>query len=266
MRLWALPVALLTLAGCVSHAAPRRHQPGEEPTEPPGHSAVVLAPADLARRLAAMQSDWPRRWNPGCARLKCVALTFDDGPGRYTGQLLDLLARRGVRATFFVVGERVAADRDGHTVRRIAAEGHELGNHTWDHSSLTALPRHEVTRQLVHTDDLVRQLTGVRMRVMRPPYGATDARVAAESRREGLAQILWNVDTYDWRDRKPVKVAKRAAHARPGSIILMHDIHPSTVKAVPTVLDRLAARGFTFVTVSELYSHPPAPGRTYARF
>jgi peptidoglycan/xylan/chitin deacetylase (PgdA/CDA1 family) len=242
MRVWALPVVLLALAGCVSHATP---------LDEPGHPvlpAVLPPPVPAARDV-------------DCGLLKCVALTFDDGPGPYTARLLDLLRQRAVRATFFVVGEMV--DRHGETVRRIAADGHELGNHSWSHLALTGLPRRAVERQLTHTGHLVRRLTGVRMRVMRPPYGSTDARVAAETRREGLAQILWNVDTFDWRDHRPAKVAARAAHARPGSIVLMHDIHRSTVEAVPAVLDRLAAKGFTFVTVSELYGKGPVPGRTY---
>ncbi|MFI7609878.1 polysaccharide deacetylase family protein [Nonomuraea terrae] len=254
MRVWALPVALLALAGCVSHAPPRRE---------PGHSILPAAlPAGLPTGAPAGRPV-PAGRDVDCGLLKCVALTFDDGPSRHTGGLLDLLRQRAVRATFFVVGEMVAADRHGETVRRIAADGHELGNHSWSHLSLTGLPRRAVKRQLTHTEHLVRQLTGVRMRVMRPPYGSTDARVAAETRREGLAQILWNVDTFDWRDHEPAKVAARAAHARPGSIILMHDIHRSTVEAVPAVLDRLAAKGFTFVTVSELYGNGPVPGRTY---
>jgi peptidoglycan-N-acetylglucosamine deacetylase len=101
----------------------------------------------------------------------------------------------------------------------------------------------------------------VRMSVMRPPYGGTDERVAAATRRMGLAQILWHVDTLDWRDRVAKKVARRAGRARPGSIVLMHDTRRTTVDAVPEMLDTLAGKGYTFVTVSELYGKTPPPGK-----
>ncbi|HLU74189.1 MAG TPA: polysaccharide deacetylase family protein [Nonomuraea sp.] len=209
-----------------------------------------------------MQRDWPA---PDTSCDRCVALTFDDGPGRYTTRLLDALRARGARATFFVVGEMVAAPGGAARLRRIAREGHELGNHSWTHTQLTTLPRRLIARELQRTGDVVRYATGVRMHLMRPPYGSTDRRVAAESRRRGLAQILWNVDTYDWRDRVPKVVARRAARAKPGSVVLLHDIHRTTVKAVPRVLDALTRKGYRLVTVSELYGSAPEPGRRYRR-
>ncbi|MCK2212687.1 polysaccharide deacetylase family protein [Actinomadura sp. ATCC 31491] len=261
MRVWALPLALLALVACVTQSVAHRHAATAPPTVP--MRAAAVDPAQLARRLAAIQPGWPRSRRFDCGRVKCVALTFDDGPGEHTGRLLDLLKQRDVRATFFVIGQMVAADKGGHTVRRIVQEGHEIGNHSWSHPALAGLSDEGVHRELQHTQDIVRRLTGVRMRVMRPPYGSTDAHVARETRREGLAQILWNVDTLDWRDRVPAKVIRRAATATPGSIVLMHDIHPTTVQAVPRVLDALGGKGFTFVTISELYGRPPVPGRMY---
>nr|WP_240197402.1 polysaccharide deacetylase family protein [Nonomuraea lactucae] len=225
---------------------------------PPG---AAVDPALLARRLAAMQPSWPAR-AIDCRRQKCVALTFDDGPGEHTGRLLELLRVRQARATFFVVGQMVAADRAGIT-RRIAAEGHEIGNHTWSHPALTTVPLDRLRRELRHTSRLVHGMTGVWMRIMRPPYGATDDRVARETRGEGLAQILWDVDTLDWRHRDPAAVVRLAGGARPGSIVLMHDIHRSTVEAMPRVLDRLSRKGYRLVTVSQLYGRTPEPGRVY---
>ncbi|MEO3870563.1 polysaccharide deacetylase family protein [Nonomuraea sp. B12E4] len=256
MRIWALPLVLLALGGCVT-------QPEQDDGPVVPFKPFVLDPPALARRLASIQPGWPRSRRFDCARIKCVALTFDDGPGRYTGKLLDLLRKRDVRATFFVVGQMVAEDRGGRITRRIAEEGHELGNHSWSHPSLPGLPQEQVRRQLQRTQDIVQRLTGVRMRMMRPPYGATDDKVAAESRHAGLAQILWNVDTLDWLDRVASTVTKRAIKATPGSIILLHDIHGSTVDAVPETLDVLSKKGFTFVTVSELYGRRPEPGRMY---
>lgn len=221
-----------------------------------------IDPLALAKKLIAIQPDWPTTRKIDCKRAKCVALTFDDGPGKYTGKLLDMLSKHRVRATFFLVGEMVE-ENGRHTLPRMVADGHELGNHTWSHAQLTALSTDGVRRELQRTQDLVERLTGVRMRVMRPPYGSTDGRVAAETRHEKLAQILWNVDTLDWRDRVRSIVAKRACDAKPGSIVLMHDIHSSTVDAVPHILDTLLDKGYTFVTISELYGSTPAPGRKY---
>ncbi|MER6947132.1 polysaccharide deacetylase family protein [Nonomuraea sp. NPDC000554] len=221
-----------------------------------------IDPGVLARRLVAIQPSWPSQ-HVNCRRVKCVALTFDDGPGDYTDHLLDLLKARHVRATFFVVGQMVAADKK-HLVRRIFRDGHELGNHSWSHPQLTAVPDGVLRRQLRFTQRLVRQLTGVRMQIMRPPYGSTDSRVADEARRDGLAQILWSVDTLDWQDHVPAIVARRATTARSGAIVLMHDIHRTTVEAVPKILDTFTKKGFTFVTVSELFNHPLVPGRRYS--
>ncbi|HEX4815551.1 MAG TPA: polysaccharide deacetylase family protein [Nonomuraea sp.] len=263
MRVCVWPLALLALAGCVTHPMPH-HQPDTSPANSPDASVrpTTIDPERVAQRLASAQSGWPRDRAHDCTRIKCVALTFDDGPSRYTGRLLDLLGRRDVRATFFVVGQMVAAEPDGRTVRRIVGEGHELGNHTWSHPMLTALSPEQLTHELAHTENVVRRLTGVRMQVMRPPFGATDKRVAAASRHAGLAQILWHVDTLDWRDRVPEKVARRAGRAAPGSIILMHDTHRSTVRAVPEIIGTLARKGYAFVTVSELVGRTPVPGAT----
>ncbi|TMR25480.1 polysaccharide deacetylase family protein [Nonomuraea turkmeniaca] len=261
MRVWALPLALLALVACVTYSVAYRRS-AEAPVIAPMRPASI-DPVALAKRLASMQAGWPKSRKFDCARIKCVALTFDDGPGEYTGRLLDLLSQRDVRATFFVIGQMVAADKGGFITRRIVDDGHEIGNHSWSHPPLAELSQEAVRRELRYTEDIVERVTGVRMRVMRPPYGSTDDAVAAETRREGLAQILWNVDTLDWRDRAAATVAKRAGEAKPGSIVLLHDIHRSTVDAVPAMLDTLARKGYTFVTVSELYGKTPLPGRTY---
>ncbi|GAA2661932.1 hypothetical protein GCM10010412_035250 [Nonomuraea recticatena] len=259
MRVWSALLALALVAGCTAHETVK------EPSAVPLNARIPaqFEPEVLAKLLAAVQPDWPRPTEPvDCTRSKCVALTFDDGPGDHTRRLLDLLDEREVKATFFVVGRMVAADRH-HNLRRMVEDGHELGNHSWSHAQLTALPMDGIRHELLRTQNLVEKITGVRMRVMRPPYGATDGRVAAETRRERLAQILWNVDTFDWRDRVPSMVARRAARATKGSIVLLHDIHRTTVQAVPHLIDTLAKRDYRFVTVSELYGGTPDPGRKY---
>ncbi|MEU0517060.1 polysaccharide deacetylase family protein [Streptosporangium sp. NPDC006007] len=283
MRLWSVPAALLLLVagGCASPVAltgsvvePMAAPSPAPPAVPPPATPSPFDPEELASKLTGIQPQWPKNSFPAapavrkldCRRIRCVALTFDDGPGPHTARLLDILARHQARATFFVIGQMVAEDR-GENLRRMVSEGHELGNHSWDHPPLTQLSEARLKYQLRSTQKIVKRLSGVRMTLMRPPYGSTDGRVAAETRREGLAQILWNVDTLDWRDRESSIVTQRATQAGPGSIVLMHDIHGTTVDAVPAILDQFARRGYAFVTLSELYGRARlTPGRRYTSY
>ncbi|GAA0418416.1 hypothetical protein Acor_19550 [Acrocarpospora corrugata] len=262
-------VLLMAVTGCstaiTGTAAPGAPAPRSIPALPP----PAVDPATLAQRLSAIQPGWPRPRYPvaphareiDCRRLKCVALTFDDGPGDETGQVLDALAQHGAKATFYIVGKMVTEKTAG-LLRRMVTEGHELGNHSWDHPSLPSLSSDGLKSQLVRTQHAVGQVTGVRMRTMRPPYGATNRSVAAMTRRYGMAQIMWGLDTLDWRDRNSDLVAKRCQKAKEGDVILMHDIHASTVRAVPMLLDMLDAKGFTYVTVTELFGRL-TPGQEY---
>ncbi|MDH2427578.1 polysaccharide deacetylase family protein [Sphaerisporangium sp. TRM90804] len=228
-------------------------------------------PRMLVLRVTAAQPEWPGtrplvappRRAIRCEQVKCVALTFDDGPYDHTGAVLDTLARYGARATFFVVGQMVTP-QSTHYLRRMVSEGHEIGNHSWDHPALPSLAGDGVRDQLGRTQRAVRAATGVTMRLFRPPYGATDGKVAEQAARAGLAQIMWDVDTMDWRDRDTSLVTRRASAAGSGSVVLMHDIHKTTADAVPGLLRDLAARGYAFVTVSELYGADLVPGRSYA--
>lgn len=203
---------------------------------------------------------------PDCAVLACVALTFDDGPGPETGRLLDLLAERGVHATFFVLGGNANAHPD--LVAREVAEGHVVGNHTWGHPQLTNLADADVDSEVVRTRDAVTAITGYTPTLVRPPYGAADARVMGRLGALGSPAILWNIDTEDWRNKDVGITTQRAVEGvTPGSIILMHDIHPTTIDAVPGIVDALRAQGFTLVTVPELFGdQPPGPGtRAFSR-
>ncbi|WP_236700404.1 polysaccharide deacetylase family protein [Allosalinactinospora lopnorensis] len=202
--------------------------------------------------------------DPDCstAESKCIALTFDDGPGKRTSELLDALDEYEAKATFFVTGEEPLREYP-EVVQREYAEGHELANHTMVHPDLTTVSRAEVKNELTTLNALVRRDTGYTMNLMRPPYGASDDTVSEVSEEMGLAQIMWSIDTYDWRDRDPDKVAKRVMKdAEPGSIVLMHDIHGSTIDAVPTILEKLDEKGYTMVTVSQLLGETE-PGESY---
>lgn len=215
----------------------------------------VAGAASLAPVLAAINGATAEQARPvDCRRAKCVTLTFDDGPGKYTDALLRHLAAYRARATFFVVGQNVAASPD--VVRRTYAAGHEIGSHTWSHPDLTKLSAVRVRSQLARTDQAIKAAIGVRPKLVRPPYGAFNATVRHQTRRP---MVMWSLDTLDWRSRDSAKVARKALRSvRPGSVILFHDIHPSTVRAMPRVLRGLSKRGYRFVTVSQLYGgHPP---------
>src|SRR2546428_508654 len=199
-----------------------------------------------------------------------IALTFDDGPSAtLTPKLLDLLAAHHIKATFFVIGENVAEHPE--IVSRAAREGHEIGNHSWSHPNLAKMSQESVRSQLQRTDDAIKSATGTRPTLLRPPYGSITDREKRWIHDEfGYRIILWDVDPYDWKRPGPAVVRNRILkETQPGSIVLSHDIHPGTIEAMPSTFDALEARGFKFVTVSELIrmaapqaSHPsPQPGR-----
>ncbi|MFI7228072.1 polysaccharide deacetylase family protein [Nonomuraea angiospora] len=216
-------------------------------------AAATGAPGVVAMSAPGDRTQARPRPRVDCRHVKCVALTFDDGPGPYTDTLLAYLAAYHARATFFVVGGNVVTYP--RVLRRTVAAGHEIGNHTWSHPDLTRLSPARVRSQLGRTDQAIRAVTGVVPRLVRPPYGALNATVR---RQTGRPMVLWSVDTLDWRYRSSATVARRALRAvRPGSVILFHDIHPTTVRAIPRVLRKLAGRGYRFVTVSELFGGRP---------
>ncbi|WP_170070214.1 polysaccharide deacetylase family protein [Knoellia remsis] len=198
-----------------------------------------------------------------CSTVKCVAITYDDGPGPHTAKLLDTLKRLDARATFFVLGQQVEAYPE--VVKRARSEGHEVGNHSYDHKDLTRLSAQTMTKQWTSTNRAITSATGSAPTLGRPPYGAVNGAVKSAATENGLALVLWDVDTLDWKNRDSSKVAKTAvSQAKPGSIILMHDIHPTTVAAAEDVVTGLRKRGFTLVTVSDLLDDPK-PGKTYSR-
>ncbi len=195
-----------------------------------------------------------------------VALTFDDGPSAaYTPQVLDILKKHGARATFFVLGQNAA--RNKGILARAVAEGHEIANHTYSHIKMTASGRQTITSELERTSAIIKEATGYYPTTMRPPYGAINsALVDMVYNTYGMHAVLWDVDTRDWQHPGVAKVVERAVgKAQPGSIILLHDIHASTLAAVEQVVTGLQNRGFKLVTVSQLIemgrraAAPPSP-------
>ncbi len=186
-----------------------------------------------------------------CAEKRCVALTFDDGPGAYTTELVRMLESAGAPATFFMIGGQV--DASPTVARRVARGGFEIGSHTYSHPDLTRLSEAEIGDQLDRTTRALLRATGQRPTLLRPPYGARDKQVDHAAARAGLSEVLWDVDTLDWKHRKSSSVRRSVrTQVRRGSIVLMHDIHPTTVAAVPRIVTELRRSGYTLVTVSQL--------------
>lgn len=198
---------------------------------------------------------------PDCTVLKCLALTFDDGPSPLTDHLLTVLSTKHVAATFFLLGNQVVTRPE--VVRRMNQLGFEIGNHTWDHPTLSQTDSAKVTSELARTQTAIANVIGRRPTIMRPPYGATSKRVDSLCAQQGLAVISWSTSPEDWNNHTTALVTnltlQRAAR---NAIILMHDTHQWTVDAIPNLIDQLRARGYTLVTVSQLLGTPKA-GHVY---
>jgi peptidoglycan/xylan/chitin deacetylase (PgdA/CDA1 family) len=182
-----------------------------------------------------------------------LAITFDDGPSqKLTPQLLDILKARGIKATFYVLGKNATAYPD--ILKRMVAEGHEIGNHSFNHLAFPKIGAVKVAEEVNQTNAAIQQATGIRPTTLRPPYGATNPTITKRLNDEfGLTVAMWSVDPLDWKVRNAAHVTSEITkHAAPGAIILAHDIHPTTVEAMPATLDALLAKGYKFVTVSEL--------------
>ena len=197
-----------------------------------------------------------------CRVDKCVALTFDDGPTPYTDRLLDVLNGADAKATFFMIGNKVAANPDG--ARRVVQAGMEIGNHTWEHPNMTTIPPQYVPAQLSRAQDAIAAATGVTPTLWRPPGGLTDDAVNAVAATDGLAGILWDVIPFDWINDADTAATRYMlmTQIKPGSVVLFHDTYSSTVDLVQQFIPVLKANGYHLVTVSQLLG-PRAPGSVY---
>lgn len=198
---------------------------------------------------------------------KLVALTFDDGPmPETTPRLLDMLTEKDVPATFFMLG--MMAERNPEIVQRAARERHEVASHSMYHQNLLTLGREAAQADLDQSKGVFKSILGERGPLyVRPPYGNYDDGVAAGA---GRPLILWSVDTQDWLSKDPgAIVATAMSQVHDGAIILMHDIYPTSVEAVPALVDALRAEGYEFATIAELARERGAtlaPGQAYYSF
>lgn len=180
---------------------------------------------------------------------KVVALTFDDGPNSTTtNQALDTLSKYGIKATFFVLGKNVSGNEE--ILKRMKADGHVIGNHSWSHPVLSKLSLDDAKKQITDTEDALTKVLGSSSKLMRPPYGAItdDIRNSLD-----LSFIMWDVDSLDWKSKNEAAILTEIQReVKNGSIILMHDIHAETVNALPKVIDYLKGQGYDFVTIPDL--------------
>lgn len=178
-----------------------------------------------------------------------IALTFDDGPSAaWTPALLDGLKERGVKATFFLIGEN--ADKNPEIVKRMAEEGHLIGNHTYHHVELTKVSENEARLELADTSAAIFRITGKEPEYMRPPFGAWQRKLEQEIR---MLPVLWTIDPLDWTTENQDEIVNKVVtEAEENDIILLHDCYKSSVEAGLRIVDILQEEGFVFVTVDEL--------------
>lgn len=231
-------VVLLLLMGTVWSA-------GKEPeaVQTIGNKAARLVAGEGMLRLMEQELMEQSQAHPE------VALTFDDGPSpKYTPLLLDGLKERNVRATFFLLGQNVKENQE--LVQRMQAEGHLLGNHTYNHVQLNKIPETTVRQEILKTNNEIYEATGKYPEYMRPPYGAwkKNMELCVE-----MLPVFWDIDTLDWKSQNVDAILKAAGEEpEDGSIILMHDEYQTSVEAALLLVDRLKEKGYEFVTVDEL--------------
>ena len=204
--------------------------------------AVAVEPASV---LPALPAPEPR------ADGKNVALTFDDGPHpRYTEKILEILKQNGVPATFFLVGKQM--ERYPDLVRKIARDGHEIGNHTYSHPDLTTLTKMELTAELKKTGDLAESITSEKMRYFRPPGGHYNPAVVETAEELGYKMALWTVFPKDHAS-PPVNVIEERVlkEVKPNGVVLLHSGIENTLRALPDLIVALRKEGFRFVKLSE---------------
>ena len=261
---WAVPAALVVVAVlgavylysretvdqtghlAVTAASVEAVQAAARPTSSPEPEKV----ADAVKAVGALSPDSIVKPTPTPkVRSKAVALTFDDGPSTVnTPKILATLKKYNAHATFFVVGNRVAAGKD--VLKQEIAQGCEIANHTWDHADLSKLTMKKVNKKCDQVTKAVKKLTGAEVELVRPPYGAISTVMRKKLKHP---MIYWSIDTLDWKTmnaKKTFKAVKK--EVSDGDIILMHDIHAPTAEAVEKIVPWLLKNDYDVLTVSEL--------------
>lgn len=259
----ALAVWIPVISGCQAHptvaAAPhivQQQNVEQQSLEPAPRKDSTATPATEPEPAALPVATKVFSISP--TKEKRVAITFDDGPDKtYTPQILDILKSHQVKATFFLIGEK--ANEHPDVVKRIYAEGHDLGNHTWNHRQLSKMPAADIEAEIARTDDLLKKTSGTAPKLFRSPYGETSEDIMRTAAQTGHSVIGWSVDTRDWEGHSAEAIlATVKKELKPGAVILMHSAggkggnRANTVKALPQVIAYLKQQGYRIETVSEL--------------
>lgn len=214
-----------------------------------GMSPVELDRKEISRFVNRRFRDVLRLPLPyDCDKEPCVALTFDDGPNKQTERLLEILSQNDAEATFFVLG--INAKENSEILKRVHLEGHQIGNHSWNHKNFTTLTLPQLAEQLDKTNQVVENITGIKPKVLRPPYGKINDLVLKNVK---MPVILWNVDSYDWKFRESSAIIAEIVKSKKNSVILAHDIHATTVDAMESCIKQLKDKGFHLVTIEDLF-------------
>ena len=178
-----------------------------------------------------------------------IALTFDDGPHPYyTDLLLDGLAERGVKVTFFLLGENIEGRED--VIRRMSEEGHLIGNHTFYHVDINSLSMEEACAEIRNTSEAIRAITGQQVEYVRPPYGNWNKELECQVM---MIPVFWTLDTLDWKVKNTDRIVREVLEdVEENDVILMHDSYRTTVEAALRIVDELQKKGYEFVTADEL--------------
>lgn len=249
---------LLILGAGLSPILPRLQGQQEFDPVPPPDLVIDPIPPGPSPPPAGSTRAYVVNQGPGFA--KRVALTFDDGPSPgVTDKVLAELDRRRLKATFFMIGKK--AELYPALAAEVAAAGHEVANHSYTHPALSRLPTDRVEYEIFKAQDVIAQATGRQPVWFRPPYGAfRPADQGAIPRAKSLGIAMWSVDPRDWAKPGSQAIVQRVtSHARPGSIILLHDLHDQTAQATGDLLDRLLDQSFNLTTMTQLLGNPYGP-------
>ena len=206
---------------------------------------------DIGETLYLIKSENPKKGTDRKTEQPKIALTFDDGPNaQFTPLLLDGLKKRGVKATFFLIGKNIEAGNNADIVKREWEEGHLLGNHTYNHVEITRVSNDTAYQEIKATNDLISEITGAPVEYMRPPFGLWQKKL---EQRIHVLPVMWTVDPLDWATENEDEIVNKVVtEVEENDIILLHDCYKSSVRAALRIVDLLEAKGYQFVTVDEL--------------
>lgn len=261
MKSWAWGLATVTVVALALEVPSGIGAVVAVPTEPvavvvdelPSAAPPVQAEPEPVETVPYLTEEESQRlaeggWIVDCVASPCVALTFDDGPGPDTPRLLEILAAHGARATFFPVGFQMDLWRDNLTL--IDEAGHEIGNHSMTHPYFSRISEAERSEEIARLDAIVEETIGRTPTAIRPPYGDLPRGLADTLSRP---VVMWSVESFDWERHTPEQIIEDVLdNAKPGDIILMHELRERTLLALPSILDGLEAKGLRVVAVEDL--------------